>query len=547
MKNNILRFIIPFFWQYKFRFAVTLLFVTITALIILTLGENIKSIIDLSITTQNIENLRVSLYKITILIFILAIAGFARSSFTHITAQNIIRNLREKIYQNIINNSSSFFDSKKTGDITSSIIADSNILYDIFSNGFFFLIRNSLIAIGSLILLLLTDVKLTFILLLIFPIIILPIWLIGKKIRNSSKIIQQSAANISCHLHETIRGINTIKSYCLEKHESSKLNKLLLQDSQLFRKKTLLKSTLIAVILFLSFFIIALVLWFGGKAVINQEISSGVLSSFIFYTILLATAISGIGSIIGQFRESHGAIIRINNLLTSEKKITDGKIDNISDIAEIEGKNINFSYQLHQNKTILKNINFLFKKNQKILISGRSGIGKSTLVKLLMRFYDVNNGEILINKNTNIKQIKINKLRALFSYISQDCFIFSGTIYENITYGLKDISLKKIEEIIANKELFSFIDNLPNGLDTEVGENGIKLSTGEKQRIAIFRSLLRNTQIIILDEFSSALDDRNQNLANDLINEISKERITIIISHQKPQNIIFDQVIHFNA
>lgn len=545
MKQNILQFILPLFWKYKIRFISTVVFLFITATIILLIGNNIRSIIDLSIATQNIENLKLVLFKVIILIAVLAISGFMRSSFTHIMAQEIIKNLREKIYQNIINNSSNFFDNQKTGNITSSIISDSENLYNIFSNSFFFFIRNSLIALGSSILLLSTNIELTFILLLIFPTIIFPILFFGKKIKNISKDISDLTSKISCHLNETIKGINTIKSYCLEKHESFKLSQLLQEKSKLLRKQTILKSALIAIVLFLSFFIIALVLWFGGKAVINQEITSGSLSSFIFYAILLATSISALGQIFGQFRESHGSIERINNLLQNKEKITDGVIEKIANISKIEFKNISFSYPLRKKLYIFKDKNFTFEKNQKILISGRSGIGKSTLIKLMMRFYDVDQGKILINKNINIKEVKINNLRTLFSYISQDCFIFSGTIYNNITYGLNNIDQQKIEKIIKNKKLFSFINNMPNGLETEVGENGVQLSGGEKQKIAILRSLLRECSVLILDEFSSALDKTNQNLANELINEISQNKITIMISHQQPLNIKFDQILQF--
>ena len=545
MKQNILQFILPLFWKYKIRFISTVVFLFITATIILLIGNNIRSIIDLSIATQNIENLKLALFKVIILIAVLAISGFMRSSFTHIMAQEIIKNLREKIYQNIINNSSIFFDNQKTGNITSSIISDSENLYNIFSNSFFFFIRNSLIALGSSILLLSTNIELTFILLLIFPTIIFPILFFGKKIKNISKDISDLTSKISCHLNETIKGINTIKSYCLEKHESFKLNQLLQEKSKLLRKQTILKSALIAIVLFLSFFIIALVLWFGGKAVINQEITSGSLSSFIFYAILLATSISALGQIFGQFRESHGSIERINNLLQNKEKITDGTIEKIANISKIEFKNISFSYPLRKELYIFKDKNFTFEKNQKILISGRSGIGKSTLIKLMMRFYDVDQGKILINKNINIKEVKINNLRTLFSYISQDCFIFSGTIYNNITYGLNNVDQQKIKKIIKNKKLFSFINNMPNGLETEVGENGVQLSGGEKQKIAILRSLLRECSVLILDEFSSALDKTNQNLANELINEISQNKITIMISHQQPLNIKFDQILQF--
>jgi ATP-binding cassette subfamily B protein len=543
MKKNIIEFIMPFFWQYKIRFILTIFFLFITAAVILLLGENIRSIIDLSIATENTQNLQISLYKVMTLVIILSISGFMRSSFTHIMAQNIIKNLREKIYQNIINNSSSFFDNQKTGNITSSIISDSENLYNIFSSGFFFFIRNSLIAIGSFALLLLTNVKLTLILLLIFPTIIFPILFIGKKIKNLSKKISDSMAQISCHLNETIKGINTIKSYCLENYESLKLSKLFSHNSKLLKQKTILKSTLISAVLFLSFFIIALVLWFGGKAVINQEISSGSLSSFVFYAILLATSISGLGQISGQFRENHGSIERINNLLQGKEKIIDGEIESLPEIKKIELKRISFSYPLRQVNDIFHEKSWVFKINQKTLISGKSGIGKSTLIKLMMRFYDVNKGQILINDNIDIKNIKINKLRSLFSYIPQDCFVFSGTIHENITYGLENISQKEIEKIIANNELFSFIKKMPNKLQTEVGENGVKLSGGEKQRIAILRSLVRKSPILILDEFSSALDQKNQNYANELINEISQNKIIIIISHQKPTNIKFDQTL----
>jgi ATP-binding cassette subfamily B protein len=309
-------------------------------------------------------------------------------------------------------------------------------------------------------------------------------------------------------------------------------------------QKIKIRSLLISLIIIFAFGTVILILWLGSNKVISGQMSSGDLSSFVFYTMLVATSAAGISRIFGQLSTASIACNRLFEILDFKSEIIDVKKsknlikrENIN----IKFQNVDFSYPKNPDQKILDNFNLDINQGQKIAIIGKSGSGKSSIFEILLRFYNIQSGKILIN-DQNINKIFLSELRSLFSYISQDSVIFSGTIWDNISYANSDISRKDAENILQN-QAFDFINKLPKKLDQFIGEKGVMLSGGERQRIAIARALLKKSPILLIDEITSALDQKNQDLINKLLDKMAKDRTIINITHNKINKDKYNQII----
>lgn len=543
--NNLLR-LLPFFKPYKLDVILALLSLAVTALMILFFGKAIKYLIDFGFVQQNAFFLNISLLVFVMAVLIMAVAGYYRSSLTNSVAEKVIADLRKKSYSHIIGVSAEFFETSKTGDMVSRLTLDTFILYDIISNGVPFFLRNFLLFIGGICFLFFTSVKLTLISMMLIPIAIMPIFVMGKWVKRMSAKSQSALALVGSHIEETINGVKTIQSYSCEEKEIKNFGNFVdaaLRDSL---AKIRIRSLLIAAVIALAFGGIAIVLWVGGHDVLAQKITSGELSSFIFYSVVMATSLASLSQVAGQMQSASVASGRIFELLEIEspvKEITNA-VQNIIPAKEIkiEFKDVNFAYPSRKETVTLQNINCVIKPGEKVAIVGSSGSGKSTIMQLLLRFYDINSGAILIN-DVDIKLLSFADLRQNFSYISQDSFIFSGTIFENIAYVDKSITRADVERIIDENHFLHFIKELPDGIDSFAGQKGIKLSGGERQRIAIARAIIKDSPVFLLDEATSALDNNNEQAIMKIIDQLARYKTVISVAHKLSSIINSDRII----
>ena len=520
----------PYLTPYKSKIIFSLICLFITATTILSLGYIIKILINDGL--KNTNNLNNILILSTFIIAILAIASFFRIYLVNSIAAQIISDLRNKIYHNLIKLPISYFETQKTGDIITKLTSDCEILIQVISSHYPFYIRNILVFLGSLIFIFSINTYLSIIALICIFFAILPIIIFAKIIKKYSSLSQNSLSNITSYLEESLNGIKTLQSYLTFNQNNQKFNQLLDHFLTNNLKQIKSRALLVALVIFLSFSAIIIIFHIASNNLINQKINAGQLSAFIFYFLTAATALSGLSQASGNINQATTALdrlIELKNLNFKEnnQSIKDKTIED--KITKIKFKNINFSYE--ENKPILKNFNLTINPQDKIAITGKSGSGKSTIAQLLLNFYNPNSGQITIN-NTNILDIKHTNLRSKIAYIPQEIFIFSGTIKENIEYGAK-LTEKQILKIINENEIFSFITNLKDGINTNIGQKGTKLSGGQKQRIAILRAIAKNTEILLLDEATSALDETNQKAINKFLLNYCQDKIIINISHQK--------------
>jgi len=535
----------PFFKPYRREIIQAFLALLVTALMVLFFGKAIKSMIDFGFAKHDQHLLNLSLLAFVSAVIIMAVAGYYRSSLINAVAEKVIADLRKKVYNHVIRVSTEFFEITKTGDVVSRLTVDTTLLYETISSTVSFLLRNSLFFVGGITLLFFTSVKLSLLTIMLIPLAIAPIIIIGKSVRNLSRQSQAATAIAGAHIEESINGIKTIQSYLCEEKEARNFSGLVDDALKISLEKIRIKALMVALVIAFAFGGIALVLWIGGHDVLNGKISAGELSSFIFYSVITATSLVSLSQIAGQLQSASAAAARIFELLKIEspvKEINNPQRFTAAKEITIKFENVDFSYPSRRNFCVLKNFNLEIKPGEKIAIVGSSGSGKSTILQLLLRFYDVTSGSISLN-NFDISKISLADLRHNFSYISQDCFIFSGTIFENIAYADKSSTRAQVEKIIADNSTLHFINDLPQKIDNFVGEKGVKLSGGERQRIAIARAILKDSPILLLDEATSALDNQNEKVIASAIANLAKNKTTITIAHRLSSIINADRII----
>jgi len=537
--------LIPYFKPYKKEVFFALFALLITALMVLFFGKAIKYLIDLGFAKRDQFSLNLILVIFILAVGIMSVAGYYRSYLINSASEKVIADLRKKIYDHIIRVSAEFFEITKTADVVSRLSVDTAILYNVLSNTISFLLRNLILFLGGMCFLFITSPKLSIISFFLIFIAIMPIFVLGRLIKNLSHQSQNSSSFVSSHIEESVNGIKTIQSYLCEDKEVRNFKNFVDNSLKIALEKIRIKSLMVAMVICLAFGSIAVVILIGSQDVLNDKITSGDLSSFIFYSIISATSLVALSQIAGQLQSASASAERIFELLEIKSPVKE-RID-----AEkfIETKNIDikfndvfFSYPSRKDFNILKNFNLTIKRGEKIAIVGSSGSGKSTILQLLLRFYDIDSGSISLNSQ-DIRNLSFGDLRKNFSYISQDCFIFSGTILENIAYVDKSITSEAVEKIIEENSALHFIKNLPLGTHNFVGEKGIKLSGGERQRIAIARAIIKDSPILLLDEATSALDNQNEKYVNQAMLDFARDKTIITIAHKLSSIINADKII----
>ena len=538
--------LIPYFKPYKKEVFFALLALLITALMVLFFGKAIKYLIDFGFAKRDQFSLNLVLMIFIFAVGIMSIAGYYRSYLINSASEKVIADLRKKIYDHIIRVSAEFFEITKAGDVVSRLSVDTAILYNVLSNTISFLLRNLILFLGGMFFLFFTSVKLSIISFLLIFIATMPIFVLGRLIKNLSHQVQNSLSFVSSYIEESVNGIKTIQSYLCEDKEVRNFKNFVDDSLKMALEKIRIKSLMVAMVICLAFGSIAVVILIGSQDVLNNKMTSGELSSFLFYSIISATSLVALSQIAGQLQSASASAERIFELLDIKspvkEKLDFEKFIETKDI-DIKFSNISFSYPSRKDFDVLKNFNLEIKQGQKIAIVGSSGSGKSTILQLLLRFYDIDNGSISLNSQ-DIRNLSFADLRKNFSYISQDCFIFSGTILENIAYVDKSITAEIVERIIEENSALHFIKDLPLGVNSFVGEKGIKLSGGERQRIAIARAIIKDSPILLLDEATSALDNQNEKYINQAMFNFARDKTIITVAHKlssiiKAEKIIF--------
>jgi len=469
-----------------------------------------------------------------IILIIQGILSYFRTMYFAIVSEKGMSDLRKDLYNKIITQPVSFFEERRVGELTSRITADVEQLQSVFSITLAEFIRQVVIMISGIIIIVIWTPKLSLIMLMTFPAIVIVAMVFGKYIRKLSKERQDELAKTNTIVEETFQSFTIVKSFANEWFESIRYGKSVDQIVIISLKFAKIRGIFFVFIITILFGGIFFILWQGALLVEQNKMEAGDLFSFIIYTGILGGAIASFGTLYTQIVSAIGATERILEILGTDSEIQMQK-SNIKTLLNIEGnvafENIAFSYPSRPDMQVLKGINIDIKAGQKIALVGQSGSGKSTIVQLLMKFYNPSSGRILLD-NKNINELDLTAFRQNIGIVPQEVILFGGTIRENISYGKPEATEDEIKMAAIQSNSWEFIDSFPDGLDTIVGERGIKLSGGQRQRIAIARAILKDPKILILDEATSSLDAESEKLVQDALDLLMENRTSIIIAHR---------------
>jgi ABC transporter fused permease/ATP-binding protein len=525
--GGIFRFLLP----YRGSFSLGLVFLLFSSLALLTFPFVAGKLID---TAQGKDWIVTDINSIALLLLgILAVQSvfsFFRVWLFSLVSEKSMRDIRVALYDRLIRLPMTFFDQRRTGELISRITADVSMLQDTFSVTLAELFRQLVTLIAGVIFLMVTTPKLTLFMLATFPVLVIIAMVFGRFIRKLSKSTQDELATANVIVEETLQSISTVKSFVGEAYESARYGSGLSRVVTIALKAAKFRGAFISFIIFALFGGIVGVMWYGASLVSSGEMSVGDLVSFVLYTTFIGGSIAGLGDIYGQVQKAIGSSERVLEILQEKEESSEG-IKKSKFLGKIEFNQVSFEYPTRPEVEVLKALSFHVNPGEKVALAGHSGAGKSTIIQLLLRFYETQRGEIRVDDHL-VTDWELASLRAHIGIVPQEVLLFGGSIRENISYAKPEASEDELIAAAKKANAWQFISQFPEGMQTLVGERGVKLSGGQRQRIAIARAILKDPSILILDEATSSLDAESEALVQEALDELMKGRTTIIIAHR---------------
>ncbi|WPP53166.1 ABC transporter ATP-binding protein [Catalinimonas niigatensis] len=530
---GIYKFIIPYKWQ----FVVGIVSLVLSSLTLLTFPLASGELIDVasgnaSWIGDSIDTIALALLGIFL---IQSIFSFIRVYFFAQVNEKSMADVRLALYSKLMSLPMTFYDQHRTGEIISRITSDVSLLQNTFSTTLAEFLRQLATLFIGIIVISFMAPKLTAFMLSTFPVLVILTVLFGKKIRTLSKITQDQLADTNIIVEETLQAIQAVKSFTSELFEIKKYNTSLTSVVNTALRAAVYRGLFISFVIFILFGGIVAVIWYGASLVEEGTLTVGELISFILYTTLIGGSIAGLGDLYGQLQKAIGASDRVLDILNQQQEIDPTQYYKGKKGLDIQGRiafnKVSFSYPTRNDIQVLNDVSFQINSGEKIALVGHSGAGKSTITQLLLRYYDVDTGQVLVD-NQIIKDYDLLEYRKHVGIVPQEVILFGGSIRENIMYGKPGASIEEIQQAAEKANASEFINSFPEGYETKVGERGVKLSGGQRQRIAIARAILKNPEILILDEATSSLDAESEHLVQQALDRLMENRTTIIIAHR---------------
>ncbi|WP_414873370.1 MULTISPECIES: ABC transporter transmembrane domain-containing protein [unclassified Pseudomonas] len=525
------RFIAPYRWQ---AFGALLALIA-TAGITLSMGQGIRLLVDQGFMTQSPHLLNQSITLFMLLVMGLAIGTFARFYLVSWIGERCVADIRRNVFNHLIYLHPGFYEDNRSSEIQSRLTADTTLLQSVIGSSLSLFLRNLLMVIGGIVLLFITNPKLTSIVVVALPLVIAPILIFGRRVRNLSRLSQDRIADIGSYVSETLGQIKTVQAYNHQAEDERRFAVTVEEAFNTARKRIFQRAWLITLVIVLVLGAVGVMLWVGGMDVIAGRISAGELAAFVFYSLIVGSAFGTLSEVIGELQRAAGAAERIAELLRSQNIILPPVAGAVTLPDRVDGQlqlhNVRFSYPSRPDSYAVDGLNLTVNAGETLALVGPSGAGKSTVYDLLLRFYDPAEGRILLD-GVPLTQLDPLDLRRCFALVSQTPALFFGSIEENIRYGSPKATLAEVQEAAKIAYAHDFIEAMPNGYQTHLGDAGLGLSGGQRQRLAIARALLVDAPILLLDEATSALDAQSEHLIQQALPSLMKNRTTLVIAHR---------------
>jgi ATP-binding cassette subfamily B protein len=522
----------------------------ITAGITLALGQGLRILVDQGLATQSPAMLSKAVGLFFVLVIGLAIGSFARFYLVSWIGERVVADIRKQVFNHLIDLHPGFYEKNRSLEIQSRFTADTTVLQSVIGSTVSIALRNTLMLVGGLILLFITNAKLAGIIILGFPLVIIPILIYGRRVRQLSRLSQDRVAEVGSYVGENLTQIKTVQAFNHQPHDRRFFSQVAENAFEIARVRIRQRAWLTTIAITLVMGAIGVVIWIGGLDVISGRTSPGELAAFVFYSLLVGLAAGAISEVIGELQRAAGAAARIFELLQTPSEILSGAnaTQALPDPlrGDIEISNLTFSYPARRDIEVLQSLSLHIQAGETVALVGPSGAGKSTLFDLLLRFYDPDTGRILID-GVDSRKLALTDLRQCFALVPQNPALFHGTIADNIRYARPEASDTAMVEAARIAHADEFIHKLPKGYETPLGDTGLGLSGGQKQRLAIARALLADAPILLLDEATSALDAESEHLIQQAMPGLMSNRTTLVIAHRLATVRHADRIIVMDA
>jgi ATP-binding cassette, subfamily B, bacterial len=519
---------------YRLRIAGALAALMVAAACFLVIGQGLKRVVDAGFARGDPAALNQGLFLLLAVVVVMSASVWARFYLVSWLGERVVANLRRDVLAHLLELSPAFFEQARTGEVISRLTADSALLEQVVGTSVSMAVRNTLLGIGSLVMLALTSFKLTALVLLMVPVVIAPIALFGRRVRKLSRASQDRIADLGSYLDETLHEIRTVQAYGHEPADRRLFGERVEAAFATARSRIRQRATLVALVILLVFGGIGLILWIGGHDVLAGRLTAGELSAFVFYAAMVAGAAGAISEVIGDLQRGAGAAERLGEILRTEPDVT-APAQPLAlpapPLGRIEFDGVTFCYPARPDQPALDRMSFAVEPGEKLAVVGPSGAGKSTLFQLLLRFYDPAQGTIRLD-GVDIRLAAPAAVRSRIALVPQEPAIFASSVRENVRYARPDADDEAVRRACDAAFATEFVRMLPGGLDAFLGERGVRLSGGQRQRLAIARAILSDRPVLLLDEATSALDSESERIVQAALERLMRGRTTLIIAHR---------------
>jgi ATP-binding cassette subfamily B protein len=528
----------PFLAPYRWRLFAAFIYLCLAALATLVVPFAFKQLIDHGFTEGSRSQAGVNQYFLALfgVSCVLAVATALRFYMVSWLGERVVADIRGAVYERMLHQSPEFFETTRTGEVLSRLTVDTTLVQTVVGTSLSLGLRNLFLFAGGMVMLAVTSVKLFLITIGLLALVVVPIVVLGRRVRKLSRASQDRVADSSATASEVLNAMATVQAFTQEDQEASRFGATVENGFQTALRRTRTRAWLTVVVILLVFGAIVFVLWLGASAVIGGSMSAGALAAFVLYAGLVAGAIGALTETWGDVLRAAGATERLTELLDAQTFVTSPKQPKPLAKAAPNGvvlsfQHVRFHYPSRPDHAALEDFSLEVAQGETVALVGPSGAGKSTVFQLLLRFYDPQAGRILLD-GVATSELDLQALRGQLGIVPQDTVIFSADALENIRYGRPHASDAEVMAAARSAQAHDFIERLPEGYRTFLGERGVRLSGGQRQRIAIARAILRNPPVLLLDEATSALDAESEFLVQRALEAAMQDRTTLVIAHR---------------
>ncbi|MDC3235171.1 ABC transporter transmembrane domain-containing protein [Candidatus Puniceispirillum sp.] len=512
---------------------------------LLGMGRGLAYLVDEGLGKRDPLLLDRAVMATVLIAVVLAFGSYLRASMVNKIGEVVLAEIRRAIFGHAITLSAGWFENARTGDVLSRITTDTSIVQTVMTSTLSMAARNFLLLVGGLVMVVLSSPKMSLVVLVVVPLVVVPLILMGRRLKDASRLAQDRLADVGVEAEETVSAIRTVQAFGRETFMKAHFDRAVEQALDAGLARVRLRGLLSGIVIFLVFSGIGVILWIGGQDLMAGRISAGDLSSFIFYTVLVASSTGFLSELAGDLQRAAGAAERIAQLLDTKASLpTSRSPQHISLRAEAacEFLGVNFAYPAALDRFAIADLDFSVVAGERVAIVGPSGAGKSTIFHLLLRFYDPLVGAVRVG-GANVRDLSLAELREHIGLVPQESALFSSTLRDNIAFGKPDADEATIIAAAKQAQAHDFIMAIDGGYGAFIGEKGVRLSGGQRQRIAIARAILRNPRLLLLDEATSALDAQSEAAVQSALENLMKDRTSLVIAHRLATVVRADRIL----